>query len=371
MKILFTAEDDDDFNLASFLGFIDVDIELKNLLPDIRVASKDLIKLVGNSIYNLAINYYNQEDEPNESQSEFLYLMRNPIAIDAYRKFSPSNDIAHTNNGRKMRQDDGEKLPFEWMIDRDNKALEKRFYRALDDLLEFLETTDDLTIKNTWFNSANFKKTKQFFVSSVEDFNNVFVIESRLVLHKLHPSFLLFEENEIKSRLTPGIFKKYKDYFQKNTENYPIPTQTDQDDEDENTELETPPLQKSNIEEFVLDESQTEVFVPDNQLIDYIKAAAVNYALAWAMPRLSVQLFPEGVLQYQVSDRTTTQGFKPTLKSETEAARQVFIQDCKSFLALIENHLKTLQEVELTEQQPNNSNNPMPDINRGDNFFNC
>jgi hypothetical protein len=33
--------------------------------------------------------------------------------------------LAHTSNGRKMRQDDNQKLPFQWMIDNDNAALEK------------------------------------------------------------------------------------------------------------------------------------------------------------------------------------------------------------------------------------------------------
>jgi hypothetical protein len=63
------------------------------------------------------------------------YYWKAPIA--------PSNDVAHTNNGRKMRQDEGEKLPFQWMLDNDNASLEKRYYRALDDLIKFLDRSKD------------------------------------------------------------------------------------------------------------------------------------------------------------------------------------------------------------------------------------
>jgi hypothetical protein len=68
----------------------------------------------------------------------------------------------HTNNGRKMRQDEGEKLPFQWMLDNDNAALEKRYYRALDDLIKFLdrsknETELTTTLYTIWTNSEAFK----------------------------------------------------------------------------------------------------------------------------------------------------------------------------------------------------------------------
>ena len=123
-------------------------------------------------------------------------------------------------------------------------------------------------------------------------------------------------------------------------------------------------------EQHILDESQEEVFVPDNELVTLIKSAAVNYALAWAMTRLSVQLFPEGILQFQISDRMTAQAAKPTLKMETEAARMAFEKESASFLKLIEEYLNRIKE----QNAPPKKIEPinlMPNINIGDNFFNC
>jgi hypothetical protein len=81
-----------------------------------------------------------------------------------YRLHAPSNDVAHTNNGRKMRQDEGEKLPFQWMLDNDNASLEKRYYRALDDLIKFLDRSKEAVqinydIYSIWTNSEAFTAT--------------------------------------------------------------------------------------------------------------------------------------------------------------------------------------------------------------------
>jgi hypothetical protein len=46
------------------------------------------------------------------------------IVTNAHRLNAPSNDV-HTNNGRKMRQDEGESRPFQWMLDNDNASGKK------------------------------------------------------------------------------------------------------------------------------------------------------------------------------------------------------------------------------------------------------
>ena len=74
----------------------------------------------------------------------------------------------------------------------------------------------------------------------------------------------------------------------------------------------------------------------DLELIRLIQKASVAYALAWSMPRLSVQLYPDGVLQHISPAITSTQGKLPSKKSETEAARQAFMQDASQAFAEIE-----------------------------------
>src|SRR5690606_17350485 len=100
--------------LKNLLGFLDVDIKYANIKSDILTATKEVRLLVGKEVFDRAYGaYHNNEEE----DSDLVYYLRFPIAINAYRMYAPNADLAHTPNGRKMRVDQHEKNAFEWMID--------------------------------------------------------------------------------------------------------------------------------------------------------------------------------------------------------------------------------------------------------------
>ena len=313
--------------LKELLGFIDADLKLKNLLPDIVTATNDVIDLVGIEVYKKALEAYNDANIADEHK-DFIYAIRYPIAVNAYRLHAPSNDLAHTNNGRKMRQDDGEKQAFQWMIDSDNAALEKRYYRALDDLIKFLdrskvETENAQKLYTIWTNSEAFKATHELMIRTVKEFDTVFPINSRLLLLKLAPGISDCEQYEIRPRVGDEKLTTLRTKLKSNTD------LTD---------------------------------ATDIELIRLIRKASVAYSFAWAMPRLSVQLYPEGVLQHVTSDRATTRGAKPTLKNETQEARQAWETDYKRALIEIEKLLEPAPVIDETI-------NVIPDQMFGDKYI--
>lgn len=312
MKLLFNTLPNDkgifpigNKELKDLLGFIDADLNLKNLIPDIITATNDVIDLIGIDVYNKAISLYN-DGETAEDDKAFIYSVRYPIAVNAYLLYSPSNDLAHTNNGRKMRQDENEKNAFQWMIDADNAALEKRYYRALDDCMKFLDRSK--TAKETptslysiWIKSDAFKATHDLFIRTLTDFDKVFPIKSRLLLIKLAPGISDCEQYEIRPRVS---------------------------------------VEKINALKLALKSSTAITDAADLELIRLIQKASVAYSFAWAMPRLSVQLYPEGVLQHVTSEKATTRGAKPAMKNETQEARMVWEHDYKRVLNEIEKLLE-------------------------------
>lgn len=328
MKILFTTTGTTgNTELKELLGFIDADLKLKNLIPDIITATNDVIDLVGIEVYNKAIEAYN-EGTIAEEDKDLIYSVRYPIAVNAYRLHAPSNDLAHTNNGRKMRQDDKEKLPFQWMIDNDNAALEKRYYRALDDLIKFLdrskaEVETATTLYSIWTASDAYKATHNLFIRTVKDFDEIFPINSRLLLIKLAPGISDCEQYEIRPRVSVEKITALKLALKENT----------------------PPTDATDIE-----------------LIRLIRKASVAYSFAWAMPRLSVQLYPEGVLQHVTSDKATTRGAKPSMKNETQEAAQAWRLDFDRAIKAIEKLLEPPPTIDETT-------NITPDIMFGDNYF--
>lgn len=289
MKSLFNKNDKGSSELKELLGFLDVDIKYKNLKIDINQATKEVTDVVGKSVYQKAYEIYTKDEELTDEETEYLQAVQLPIAIRGYALYVPNGDISHTNNGRRMRFDETEKQAFEWLLDRDNEALERKYYRSLDSLIEFLEEKDD-----EWKESEAYQLMKKSLFPTTADFNEFFAINSRLLLLKIIPGINQCINKEIRSRLPNEMYEA---------------------------------LQNNHSE------------VPEDVLHE-IKASAAYYALAWALPRLSVNMFPDGVLQMYVSERNTTKAKKVPEKNEIAWAKQAFEQDYKLHIAELESLIK-------------------------------
>jgi|SRR5690554_104075 len=294
MNVLFNRPGDDTSKeIKDLLGFIDVDIKYAKIKSDVLTATRELIDLVGRDVYNTAYNDYATKTDEKE---QLVYHLRYPIIINAYRMFAPNLDIAHTVNGRKMRQDENQKQAFEWMIDRDNEALERKYYRALDDLLHYLDEEVE-----EWKSSEAYQKLQESVFKTTDEFDEHFPIASRLLLMKLQPGIKQCLRVEIKQRIGSELL---------------------------NTFLKEP-------------------IVPEQEELYYeVKQACAYYALAWAMPRLSVQLFPQGILQSYVSERNTTQSRQVAGGTSLAYAKQYFEKDFDKAIANIETILKASEPFE-------------------------
>ncbi|WP_116787621.1 DUF6712 family protein [Flavobacterium psychrotrophum] len=289
MKLLFAkpANNGSSPELKELLGFIDADIKFSKIQPDIITATKSLVRLIGQDMYDKITDAYTDGAEDLEM---LVYHARYPIAVEAYALLANSNDVAHTTNGRKMRQDENEKQAFEWMLDRDNEALVKRYYRAMDDLLEYLEDVEG------WKGSEAYKKVKKLFVNTTAIFDDHFTIQSRLILLQLAPGLLQCERKQILPRIGKERYEGLKTLVQSGGE-----------------------IEGENFD-----------------LLEAIQEACVYHSLAWGMLRLSVTIFPEGVLQAYTSDRDSTQIRRPAANLEVPAARQAFLKDAADALERIE-----------------------------------
>lgn len=321
MKLLFNIEDKEisSDEIKEHLGYVDADLSFKNLMPDIITSTNDVKKIIGKEVYDIIHEHYTDGLSEGvfvydftEHNDNVLRATRYPILVKAYSLYAPTNDLSHTNDGRTVRGGENTKAPWQWQIDEDNKAQEKRYYRALDDLIALLddskpegydalsEEEQEATLYYKWINSEAYKLEKSLFINNVDEFNKIFHIESRLLLIKLSNGMSECERKEILPRIGKEKFETLKT---------------------------TPPSEPVDIELMVL-----------------IKEACAFYSLAWAIPRMSVTIFPEGVLQYQVSDRVTTQAKKPSLLNEHELARQAFADTVKNRLLDIEKLLAPAPE---------------------------
>jgi hypothetical protein len=324
MKLLFniTNPEISSDEIKELLGFIDADFSFKNLLPDIVTSTDDLCKIIGKEVYTLILNSYEEKVENGVFENDFtnadaflVYATRLPIIVNAYRKFAPSNDLAHTGDGRMARIGENNKQAWQWSLDADTKAQEKKYYRNIDFLINLLDNSkpedyenlseedQEKTIYYNWINSQSHKDCKSLFINTVDDFNKFYIIESSLLLLMIAPGMHECEAREILPRIGETLFTKLKS----------TNSLTD----------------------------QTEI-----KLLQLIKETCAFYALAWAIPRMSITIFPEGILQFSVSDGTNSTAKKSPILNEHEYARQAFSATVATNLLEIERLLTPIPEVQ-------------------------
>lgn len=314
MKLLFTPETfSQDFK--ELLGFVDADINFTSVKSDLTSATREIITLIGQTTYDRWITLFEKETRTAE-ENEQLHLMRYPVAMNTYCLLAPSKDLQHTNAGRLMRTDDQQARPFQWMIDANNEANERKYYRAVDQLLEYLFA--DSAFKET----AEYKEVKKYFVSTTADFEEYFSIHSRLILVKLGPGFRQAQKRHLKPVLGVELYNEI-----------------------EKAHLEGPAAGEELPVLLPISFGETPTAAQQKiyfQIYDLVKEFCVYWSLHWAMPRLAVNLLPEGILQRYTSERETTRASKVPEGLQSQHASNLFKRDALAALSEIESLVTAL-----------------------------
>lgn len=296
MELLFNKTDADfsrEFKEA--LGYVDADFKFTKLAPDLRTATRSLAKEIGNDTYLEMVATYQSTFDYQSTEGQILQLAQNAIANHAYRLFAPANDLQHGVNGRKMLTSEDSKTPFEHMLVASDDEMERRSFRAMDDLINLLDESS-----STWKSSDNYKASHKNFVRTVAEFDEFYTIESRYLLQKLAPGLSLAEKRVIIPRIGKAVFDDLK-----------------------------------------AKRKDDATLTPDEiNLLLLINEACVYYSLSWGIPRLQATLFPTGLYQQIRSDRSAIKGRAVPLGNQVDQLSQLFKFDTERVLIEIEDFVK-------------------------------
>lgn len=316
MKLPFNKNNTASAEIRALLGFTDKDLSFDKLRPTFITAADDIILIIGKPTYDVIIGYYESDTAPNETEKDLIHRLQYGIALDGYRNFTAENDLSHTPNGRVARVEENQRIAFEWQIERSNRSMERKYYKAVDALIKSLDA--DLTI---WRQSDAYKQSHNLFIRTVEDVQNFFHIDdSRLMLIKLASGFRKSEIDDIIPRIGSERFDDLK------------------------TKLKN--------EQSV-----------DNDLLKLIKESIVYSSLSWSILRLSPQLLPEGLLLPADASRLTVSAKKSHEKSQAEALAQRFKMDASAAFIRLEEYIKKIDQP--TQPVPDKIK---PTFNQYDNF---
>jgi hypothetical protein len=287
--MLFNKTSNGQEELKALLGFLYASNEFANIETDITLAEEDIIELIGQDVYDLAHEYYHAEEgeggEDEEGEDEvsdetlekLVKHIQLPVALYAWYNFSQHLDVSHGEDGRKVRIDaENEKIPWEWMITRDDDAVLNKAHKTTDRLIKFLE--DNAEEITAWSESAAQQEARSMFINTARDFDRIFPIDrSRRFFIKITPFIREAENKFIKPVLTEDLF--------------------------------------DDIKEAIVDGDTDEY---DN-ILQLVRTPLAFFAMSIAVQRLSVSIFPNGILQEYSSDRQTAKATKPadnSLRSE-------------------------------------------------------
>lgn len=268
------------------LGFVDSDFKFTKLKPHIVSATNDLVKVIGLPTYTIIETAYNAGNK-----EALVERAQSAICLQAYNYFSKINDLSHGPNGRKMRNDDNQANPFEWMTIKADDEQQRLAYRSIDDLIAYLDANEA-----PWKESDAYKATHKLLIRNAAEFDSYYTINSRLLFFKLAPGIAQCETRNIIPRIGDTIYQALKTKRQAGTT------------------------------------------LSDNEklLLSHVQEACAYYALAWGLPRLQLTLFPDGIMYSIRSDRSSISARKAAEAMEVDSMSQKFMKDADYALREIE-----------------------------------
>lgn len=192
--MLFNKNNKGSEELYEISGIFQSSTDYRSIASEIDAATAEVASIVGKAVVEEAEAAY-ELPNPSESQAALLLAIQRPVAYLAISMHAKLSGVSHGETGRKMKVDENEKIPFEWMLDRDDRELRERYYRALDALFRYLEDTAN----ESWRESRTHKMTSGSIVASLADVEGVYPIEhSYYMFFKLLPVFLEIQEFKLR-----------------------------------------------------------------------------------------------------------------------------------------------------------------------------
>ncbi len=255
--MLFNKDTQGTDELREHISFLYAAVDFEDIKTDLELAQEDLNKIIGQEVYEKALSHYLSDDYENGNEKvldELVHHIQLPVALFAVLEYSKNNDVSHESTGRRLKIDpEREKIPFDWMLDRDSAAILSKAHKTTDRLIAFLEKHSEET---DWINTDAQKTSKRLFINTAEAFDKIYPInQSRLFFLRLIPFMEETERKHIKAILN--------EHFQ--------------------------PLKDAILQDN-LSESQ------ENLLI-YVREAVVMRTMEKAVSRMAVSVFPESVFQ--------------------------------------------------------------------------
>lgn len=276
----------------------------------IERAQEELVRVVGQPLMDKAEKLYKEDAKGDDAT--LLRKMQKAVAILATMYMYQHNDISHEDSGRKFKIDnDKEKLPWEWQLDRDDARQLEDYYKEVDSLIRFLEEKKVAE----WIVTRKRLGIHGLLIRSGEAFNNFFPLNSERM-------YIL---------LLPWLKEAQRKYI-------------------------VPVFGHDDFDELLNAVSKENADNPLPDVYDYACAPLALYTISIALTRMPLSLIPQGVVTQYLGESGGMKSEAPSLKDVKIMSQWLadqaksMVEDLKIFRR--ENHRKDYQL--LPENDKNN-----------------
>ncbi len=188
MTDLFNKNQDGSKELEELTGQWYASSPFRLIETEIRFAADEVARLVGSDVVKEAADAYDEDEKP-----ELVAAVRLPVACLALMRYAKLSGVSHETTGRKVKIDDNERSPYEWQIDRDDSAMRERYFRALDALYTYLETSGN----ENWKASAKKTATGESIVRNIQEFEAVYPIDGSYYVYYLLQALVIERQRAV------------------------------------------------------------------------------------------------------------------------------------------------------------------------------
>ena len=195
--MLFNKDGNGSLELQQITGIFYASNDYSVIASEIEDATRTVAGLVGEAVLEKAEEgYYGDELEMNG----LVLAVRQAVAVLAVSRHSRNNLVSHGDHGARLPADENEKIPFEWMIDRDERNQRERWFRAMDALYGLLEKLQE----PAWMDSPIRQAFNASIVRSLQDFERVYPVDGSYYVYYMLQNLVIESQPPIRRMVGDG-----------------------------------------------------------------------------------------------------------------------------------------------------------------------
>lgn len=189
--MLFNKDGNGSLELQQITGIFYASNDYSVIASEIEDATRTVAGLVGEAVVEKAEEGYYSDELENDV---LVPAVRQAVAVLAVSRHTRNNLVSHGDHGARLPADENEKIPFEWMIDRDERNQRERWFRSMDALYKVLEDTQE----ESWMDSDIRKRYKASIVRSLQEFELVYPVDGSYYVYYMLQNLVIEAQPKIR-----------------------------------------------------------------------------------------------------------------------------------------------------------------------------